>query len=195
MPNAVGWEYNMGKKGSKCVNLAKAMDPTRYTVSIISCLSLCQHLCTQFCVNLNYRLAISAADLNLKLMRWRALPSLDLNILSATKCLLLGAGTLGCQVARMLMVSPGDFSFHLPLPLFILVLNGDDLLQAWGVRKITLVDSGKVAMSNPLRQSLYTLNDCLNGGEFKAISAVKNLKQIFPAVVCNVYVRSNEYPL
>lgn len=130
VPNAVGWEYNMGKKGSKCVNLAKAMDPTR--------------------------LAISAADLNLKLMRWRALPSLDLNVLSATKCLLLGAGTLGCQVARMLM--------------------------AWGVRKITLVDSGKVAMSNPLRQSLYTLNDCLNGGEFKAISAVKNLKQIFPAV-------------
>lgn len=50
-------------------------------------------------------------------------------------------------------------------------------------------------MSNPLRQSLYTLNDCLNGGEFKAISAVKNLKLIFPAVVCNIYVHSHEYPL
>lgn len=130
IPNAVGWELNRGKKVPRCISLAKSIDPTR--------------------------LAISAADLNLKLMRWRALPSLNINILSATKCLLLGAGTLGCQVARMLM--------------------------AWGVRKITLLDSGKVAMSNPLRQSLYTLDDCLNGGDFKASAAVKSLKRIFPAV-------------
>ncbi|KAI8534585.1 hypothetical protein RHMOL_Rhmol10G0102100 [Rhododendron molle] len=130
VPNAVGWEFNRGKKVPRCISLAQSMDPKR--------------------------LAISAADLNLKLMRWRALPSLNLNILSATKCLLLGAGTLGCQVARLLM--------------------------AWGVRKITLLDSGKVAMSNPPRQSLYTLEDCLNGGEFKAIAAVKSLERIFPAV-------------
>ena len=57
------------------------------------------------------------------------------------------------------------------------------LLQAWGVRKITLLDNGKVAMSNPLRQSLYTLDDCLNGGNFKATAAVESLKRIFPAVV------------
>jgi len=38
-------------------------------------------------------------------------------------------------------------------------------------------------MSNPLRQSLYTLDDCLNGGEFKATAAVESLKRIFPAVV------------
>lgn len=57
------------------------------------------------------------------------------------------------------------------------------LLQAWGVRKITLVDNGRVAMSNPLRQSLYTVDDCLNGGEFKATAAVESLKRIFPAVV------------
>ncbi|KAF5742336.1 hypothetical protein HS088_TW09G00380 [Tripterygium wilfordii] len=130
IPNAVGWELNKGRKEPRCISLAKSMDPTRLTVS--------------------------AADLNLKLMRWRALPSLNLDILSTVKCLLLGAGTLGCQVARMLM--------------------------AWGVRKITLVDYGRVAMSNPLRQSLYTLDDCLNGGDFKALAAVKSLKRIFPAV-------------
>ncbi|KAM1033196.1 hypothetical protein FF1_036600 [Malus domestica] len=128
--NAVGWELNKGRKVPRIISLAKSMDPTR--------------------------LAISAADLNLKLMRWRALPSLNLNGLSSLKCLLLGAGTLGCQVARTLM--------------------------AWGVRNITLVDNGRVAMSNPLRQSLYTLDDCLNGGEYKATAAVNSLKRIFPAV-------------
>jgi hypothetical protein len=42
-------------------------------------------------------------------------------------------------------------------------------------------------MSNPLRQSLYTLDDCLNGGEFKATAAVKSLTRIFPAVVSDFY--------
>ncbi|GLJ38595.1 hypothetical protein SUGI_0786970 [Cryptomeria japonica] len=131
VPKAVGWEWNnQGKMGPRRISLASQMDPKR--------------------------LAISAADLNLKLMRWRLLPSLNLPLLSTTKCLLLGAGTLGCQVARNLM--------------------------AWGIRHITLVDYGRVAMSNPVRQSLYTLDDCLNGGQLKAITAAKNLKCIFPGV-------------
>lgn len=54
--------------------------------------------------------------------------------------------------------------------------------MAWGVRRITLLDNGRVAMSNPLRQSLYTLDDCHNGGDFKATAAVRSLQRIFPAV-------------
>jgi ubiquitin-like modifier-activating enzyme ATG7 len=55
------------------------------------------------------RLADQAVDLNLKLMRWRILPSLDLDKVATTRCLLLGAGTLGCYVARTLMVCADGF--------------------------------------------------------------------------------------
>lgn len=71
-----------GKLGARLADLAPMMDPSR--------------------------LADQAVDLNLKLMRWRILPSLDLDKVASTKCLLLGAGTLGCYVARVLMVSIRD---------------------------------------------------------------------------------------
>lgn len=38
----------------------------------------------------------NAADLNLKLMKWRQVPGLDLDILQKTSCLMLGSGSLGC---------------------------------------------------------------------------------------------------
>lgn len=50
------------------------------------------------------RLANSAVDLNLKLMRWRILPQLDLEKIGALKCLLFGSGTLGSYTALALMV-------------------------------------------------------------------------------------------
>jgi ubiquitin-like modifier-activating enzyme ATG7 len=51
-------------------------------------------------------------------IRWRAIPHLDTAMLASTKCLLLGAGTLGCGVARTLL--------------------------GWGVTNMTLVDNGTV---------------------------------------------------
>lgn len=51
------------------------------------------------------QLAKQAAELNLKLMKWRLVPQLDLSRLSRTTCLLIGSGTLGCNIARVLTVS------------------------------------------------------------------------------------------
>lgn len=87
------------------------------------------------------RLADTAVDLNLKLMRWRLLPELQLEKVQETRCLLLGAGTLGCYVARSLL--------------------------GWGVRNITFLDSGRVSFSNPVRQPLFDFEDCLEGGKDK----------------------------
>ncbi|XP_030061608.1 ubiquitin-like modifier-activating enzyme ATG7 isoform X1 [Microcaecilia unicolor] len=130
-PKAVGWEKNQkGGMGPRMVNLSECMDPKR--------------------------LAESSVDLNLKLMRWRLVPSLDLEKVVSTKCLLLGAGTLGCNVARTLM--------------------------GWGVRHITFVDNAKISYSNPVRQPLYEFEDCLNGGKSKAIAAADRLQKIFPGV-------------
>ncbi|SCZ97937.1 BZ3500_MvSof-1268-A1-R1_Chr7-3g09644 [Microbotryum saponariae] len=130
-PSVIGWEKNDKMKlAPRVADLAPLMDPTK--------------------------LADQAVDLNLQLMRWRILPALDLDKIKHTKVLLLGAGTLGCYVARTLM--------------------------AWGVRKITLVDSSTVSFSNPVRQPLFEFEDSLNGGKPKAQAAADSLKRIYPGV-------------
>ena len=100
-------------------------------------------------------LAASSVNLNLRLMRWRALPALNLPLLASTRCLLLGAGTLGCAVARLLL--------------------------AWGFTRITFVDSGGVSYSNPVRQSLYTWDDSRQG-KSKAECAAERLRDVYPGV-------------
>uniref|UniRef100_A0A096LQD5 Ubiquitin-like modifier-activating enzyme ATG7 n=1 Tax=Poecilia formosa TaxID=48698 RepID=A0A096LQD5_POEFO len=140
---SVGWEKNpKGAMGPRMVNLSECMDPKR--------------------------LAESSVDLNLKLMRWRLVPSLDLDKVVNTKCLLLGAGTLGCNVARTLM--------------------------GWGVRHITFVDNAKISYSNPVRQPLYEFEDCLGGGKSKATAAVDRLTKIFPGVSAEGYNMSIPMP-
>lgn len=84
------------------------------------------------------------------------MPEIQLEKVAATKCLLLGAGTLGCYVARVLL--------------------------GWGVRHITFVDSSRVSYSNPVRQPLFEFEDCLAGGKPKAECAAARLSKIFPGV-------------
>lgn len=144
---AVGWELNArGKPGPRWVNLRPLLD--------------------------NKHLAIQAADLNLKLMKWRMIPNLDVDRLQNIKVLLLGAGTLGCNVARTLL--------------------------GWGIRNFKIVDNGKVSYSNPVRQSLFTLDDCQGGegggGRPKAVAAAEALKLIAADVEAEGIVLSIPMP-
>ncbi|KAL6259572.1 hypothetical protein P5V15_009490 [Pogonomyrmex californicus] len=106
----VGWETNTsGKMGPNIADLSSIMDPTK--------------------------LSDRAINLNLKLMKWRLVPNLDLDKIKDLRCLLLGAGTLGCAVARILL--------------------------GWDITNITLVDNSTVSHSNTVRQSLYTHEDAV----------------------------------
>jgi ubiquitin-like modifier-activating enzyme ATG7 len=139
MPKVTGWERNeRGAINSRVVDLGGNMDPRQF--------------------------ADQSVDLNIKLMKWRIAPELDLDVIKDTKCLLLGAGTLGSYVSRNLL--------------------------GWGVRKITFVDNGKVSYSNPVRQPLFDFKDCLNGGVNKADRAAEALKEIYPGVQSEGYVMS-----
>lgn len=96
-------------------------------------------------------LAAQAENLNLSLMKWRLAPQLQQAALSKLRVLLIGAGTLGCHVARGLF--------------------------AWGVRSVTLVDGGRVALSNPVRQPLFTSAQA-SDGQPKAAAAAASLGAI-----------------
>jgi ubiquitin-like modifier-activating enzyme ATG7 len=98
-------------------------------------------------------LALQASELNLKLMKWRLVPDLDLDTIRDTKCLLIGAGTLGCAVTRILL--------------------------GWGVKNVTLVDNGHVSYSNPVRQSLFTFEDA-KAKSAKAETAALRAREIDP---------------
>ena len=50
------------------------------------------------------------------------------------------------------------------------------------MRKITFVDNGSVSFSNPVRQPLFSFNDCLAGGAKKALRAADAIGEIYPGV-------------
>ncbi|XP_033223571.1 ubiquitin-like modifier-activating enzyme ATG7 [Belonocnema kinseyi] len=126
----VGWESNAnGKMGPNIADLSDAMDPIK--------------------------LSSRAVNLNLKLIKWRLVPELDLEKISGLRCLLLGAGTLGCSVARVLL--------------------------GWGVHTITFVDNSVVSHSNTVRQSLYTHEDAVKR-RHKAEAAKEALIKIQPSL-------------
>ena len=143
LPALVGWERDgQAKLRPRFVDLSATMNPEQ--------------------------LAASQTSLNLQLMKWRLMPALDLERIANTKCLLVGAGTLGCNVARALM--------------------------AWGVQHITFIDNGTVSFSNPVRQTLFTFEDCLNGGRPKAEVAAEALRKILPTIQSHGRVLSIPMP-
>ena len=80
---------------------------------------------------------------------------------------MLGAGTLGCAVARTLL--------------------------GWGVRLVTLLDGGSVSFSNPSRQSLFEFADC-ERREKKAVAAANALQRIYPGMQARAVVMSIPMP-
>ena len=137
-----GWERDSrGKTAPKMLRLGKMLDPAQ--------------------------LASSSVALNLSLMRWRIMPSLNLERIALSRVLIIGAGTLGCNVARVLL--------------------------GWGVQRFAFVDSGKVSHSNPARQSLYTFDDAKRSRN-KASAAAENLRAVVPTVQADGHVLSIPMP-
>lgn len=139
--SGTGWELSKGKASSKKIDLSASMDAKV--------------------------LASNACDLNLKLMKWRLQPDIDLDVIKSKKVLLLGSGTLGCNVARVLI--------------------------GWGSSNITFVDNGTVSFSNPVRQSLFTFEDSVQKKN-KADAAAEAIKRIAPMVTTDAVTLSIPMP-
>jgi ubiquitin-like modifier-activating enzyme ATG7 len=106
-------------------------------------------------------LAKEAVYLNIKLMKWRLLPTLDIPKIQGKQYLVFGAGALGCQLGRNLI--------------------------GWGIKYISCIDYSKVSYSNPAWQTLYEYEYTIEGGRPKAEVAAERLKKIYTEIVSAGY--------
>lgn len=93
----------------------------------------------------------SMVDNNLKVMKFRLKPNINLEKLNNFKCLILGSGSVGCNIARNLL--------------------------GWGIKHITFIDNSNVSITNLSRQTLFMYKDL---GRNKAIVAAERLQDILP---------------
>lgn len=104
------------------------------------------------------QLQSDAVDLNIKLMKWRVVPGLDIGSIQKRKALIIGSGTLGCAISRLLL--------------------------GWGLTHLSFLDKGPVAFSNPVRQILFEHEDARKGIS-KAEAAAEAVRRIRPDVKVN----------
>lgn len=109
----------------------------------------------------------NAVNLNNSLMKWRQLPDIKLERYSQLKVLIFGAGTIGCNLARVLI--------------------------GWDVSNITFVDNSTVSYSNPVRQSLSEFEDARDE-RGKAETAARALRRIRPSIQANAFMLTVPMP-
>ncbi|KAK2196879.1 bifunctional THIF-type NAD-FAD binding fold/ThiF-MoeB-HesA family/Ubiquitin-activating enzyme [Babesia duncani] len=105
--------------------------------------------CYNYGERLNANLACKFdAELYLQLLTWRLLPELDPSKITSLRVCIVGAGTLGCMLARQLL--------------------------GWGVGHFVIVDNARV--TNATRQSLYIHSDLNEYKAQVACKAIKEIR-------------------
>jgi hypothetical protein len=98
-------------------------------------------------------LARTAVRLHLELMKWRACPQFDIDKIMGLRVLIVGAGSIGCAISRILL--------------------------GYGVTRQTFIDNATVGLSNVARQPLFSVEDASQGAK-KATAAARAIVAAHP---------------